>query len=1101
MKEPAQSPQLARFESFEVNLRSGELCKHGKRIRLPEQSFQILAMLLDRAGQLVTRQEIQQRLWPNDTVVEFENSINAAIKRLRVALGDSADHPKYIETLARRGYRWKIPVTWAEPPTPGVQSPAAPTPPAVDSSASHLIGKRVSHYRVMEILGGGGMGVVYKAEDIKLGRRVALKFLPEELAHDAGAMQRFEREARSASALNHPNICTIYEIEEHEGQPFIVMELLEGQTLRELISAGAALATEKDERKGCLSPERLLNIAIQVVEGLDAAHKKGIIHRDIKPANVFICNNGTAKILDFGLAKLVGGAAQATITGAMPLPVDAQYSVSSPGTLLGTLMYMSPEQVRGEELDQRTDLFSFSSVMYEMATAVPPFSAPTADGIKNAILRQVPVDPRQLNPLVPTALESIIRKGLEKDRLQRYQNAPELRSDLQRMERGAEATLIGAGAASPRPWITFTKAGRKWMLLSSAVVVLGLVGTIFLLYRRRSMTLNETDWVLVSDFINATGDPVFDGSLKQAITVKLSESPYFNVVLDSATRQTLSLMGRSPDERVVPPLAREVCERAGAKIVVGGSIVALGKKYVVDLDATNCLTGVSIAHQEGAAQNRDQVLKTLGQIVPLIRRRLGESLGSIQKFDIPIEEATTTSLSALKAYTQGDDRRAHGLDAESIPFYKMAIDLDPNFAIAYARLGTIYTNLSQIDLANEYMRKAFEQRGHVSEREKFYIAAHYYIDVTNEYDKGIETYGLWADSYPHDWIPFNNLSNEYARIGQPEKAVVAGQQALRLNPNHAFPYSTLTYAYLRANRFAEAKAIAERALAAKRDGLSVHTSLYMISVVENDDLARKREVEWFKGKPVECWNLNHQAWAAASAGQLLLARELFARSRAAALKQELKDYAVTTTNDEAQVDAEFGEVRQARAETGIALRLMPDSGESYSGGALTMARIGDFRLAEELLKEATKRYPPRHTLFNNVNVPSVRAAIALGKKEPEVAIEELQRARSFDFTNPPNVPDGGTMYYRGLAYLESHSGNEATVQFQKILDNPGIVPISIFRPLAHLGLARAYAETGNKDKSVAQYREFLALWKNADPDLPILHEAKTDYTKVVNSMQ
>ena len=1102
MKDGAQSPYLARFESFEVNLRTGELCKNGQRIRLPEQSFQILAMLIEHAGDVVTRPEIQNRLWPSDTVVEFENSINAAIKRLRLALGDSADQPRYIETLARRGYRWRVTVEWAAPPLTEPQKPPAAEPaPTGETSASHLIGKRVSHYRVLEILGGGGMGVVYKAEDLKLGRHVALKFLPEEMAHDAAAMERFEREARAASALNHPNICTIYEVEEHEGQPFIVMELLEGQTLRELISAAECSRLDEGERKKCLPLETLLDIAIQMVDGLEAAHRKGIIHRDIKPANVFVCESGAAKILDFGLAKLVHTPTDTTITSATQLRVARQDAVSSPGALLGTLMYMSPEQVRGEELDQRTDLFSCSSVLYEMATASAPFRGPTGTDVKNAILHQIPTEPQQLNPRLPAALGRIICKGLEKNREQRYQSASELRADLQRVRLETESGRLRAGALPSRFLAAFKKAKPKQGFLSAAVLVLVVVGGIFLAHRHKSVTLGETDWVLVSDFVNATGDPVFDGSLKQALTVKLSESPHFNVVLDGTTRQTLQLMGRSPDERVVPPLAREVCEREGAKMVVGGSIVDLGSRYAVDLNATNCLTGGSIAHEEAAAQNRDQVLKTLGHMIPSIRRRLGESVSSIQKFDTPIEEATTTSLSALKAYTQGDEKRAHGGDAESVPFYKMAIDLDPNFAIAYARLGTVYDNLTRIDLGNEYMRKAFERREHVSEREKFYIAAHYYVDVTNEYDKGIETYRLWADSYPHDWIPFNNLGNEYARLGQGGKAIEAGQQALRLNPNHAFPYNALTYAYLRAGRFAEAKAIGARAVAAKRDGLSVHNSLYIIAIAENDELAIRREIEWFKGKPVECWNLNMQAWAAASRGQLRLARALFEQSRAAALKQDLKDYAAETANDEAQVEAEFGNVREAHTAAGLTLRLMPNFTESYSGGAFALARAGDLGRAEELLNEAVKRYPPNHTLFKNITLPCVRAAIAIGKNKPAEAVSQLRNTEFYDFAIPPDVIEGGAMYLRGLAYLELHSGNEAATQFHKLLDNPGIGGEEIVRPLAHLGLARAYTITGDKGKSLAEYRELLAIWKNADPDLRLLHEAKTKYAKLSNSTQ
>jgi eukaryotic-like serine/threonine-protein kinase len=451
--EAVESPHLARFESFEANLRTGELSRNGNKIKLPEQAFLILAMLLEKAGDVVMRSEIQKKLWPNDTIVEFENSINSGIKKLRIALGDSADQPRYIETLARRGYRWKVPVQWvpASPAGPGAQTIEL----RPENAASYLIGKRVSHYRVLEILGGGGMGVVYRAEDIKLGRRVAVKFLPEELATNVGAMERFEREARAASSLNHPNVCTIYEVEEYQGQPFIVMELLEGQTLRELIPAAEGSVSSK-EQKPPLTFETLLDVAIQITEGLEAAHKKGIIHRDIKPANIFVTAQGQVKILDFGLAKL-----QESETPELNSPTTREQekrqwnpllTLTRTGVAIGTAGYMSPEQIRGEQLDARTDLFSFGLVLYEMATGQRAFTAETAAMLHNTILNRVPASVRELNPELPPQLEKIINKALEKDRELRYRSAAEIRADLvkikptQKPKRSAMAVKIAVAA-------------------------------------------------------------------------------------------------------------------------------------------------------------------------------------------------------------------------------------------------------------------------------------------------------------------------------------------------------------------------------------------------------------------------------------------------------------------------------------------------------------------------------------------------------------------------------------------------------------------------------------------------------------------------------
>src|SRR5712692_792909 len=656
---------------------------------------------------------------------------------------------------------------------------------------------------------------------------------------------------------------------------------------------------------------------------------------------------------------------------------------------------------------------------------------------------------------------------------------------IQVKERSLPSTSTPAYAL-PRPW--------NWIIAVFACS--GLIAlAAWRLPIRRTQALAETDLVLVSDFVNTTGDPVFDGTLKQALAVKLGESPYFNLVNDAKVRETLKLMGRPSDTRVVPPVAREACQRAGAKVVVGGSILNLGNRYVIDLDTTSCLSGGSLAHQEIQAQNREQVLRSLGEIISPVRRKLGESLSSIQKFDTPIEQATTTSLAALKAYTSGDEKRAEGQEAESIPYYKMAVELDPNFAIAYSRLGAVYRDIAQFGLADQYQKAAFERRDHVSEKEKFYIAAHFYVDVTFENDKAIETYKLWTQTYPRDWIPFNNLSTEYIRIGWADKAIEPAQQALRLNPDHGFPYNALSFAYLGAGRFAEAKAVVEKAIAAHKDGFGVHLTLYRIAFCEADEAAQQREIDWFKDKPLQTYNLNEQAWAAAALGQRGKMQQLFDQTRAAALRQGITDYAASSTNDQAELEAEFGNVAGARKSAELALRLAPDSFDSQAGAAVTFAMIGDLSRAETLAKHAAAK-SPTNLLLNNVSLATIRAAIEMHRGNFSGAVEQLRSTVPYEFADGVSAPTAYGAYCRGLAHLGRRSGKEAAEEFQKLLDNRGLLAISPYWNLAHLGLARAYAISGEMDKARAMYREFLALWKNADPDLPILKQAKAEYRKL-----
>ncbi|HXL23657.1 MAG TPA: winged helix-turn-helix domain-containing protein [Candidatus Dormibacteraeota bacterium] len=653
--------------------------------------------------------------------------------------------------------------------------------------------------------------------------------------------------------------------------------------------------------------------------------------------------------------------------------------------------------------------------------------------------------------------------------------------------RPSVATITSFAKLRQRPW--------NWILGSTAAIVLLASAYAVVLRLRRPPPMNEADLVLVSDFVNTTGDPIFDGTLKQALTLKLAESPYFSIAPDSTTRKTLGLMGRSADEHVVPPIAREVCQRENAKVVVGGSILSLGNKYVLDLNTTNCLTGTSVAHQAIEAVDREQVLSKLGQAIPPLRRKLGESVASIQKFDTPIEQATTKSLPALKAYTTAIQKRAQGQHAESIPFFKMAIELDPDFAMAYAGLSSVNDGLSQPDLARQYIQKALERREHATEREKLSIQASYYIGVTRETGKVIEIYKLWTEAYSHDFVPFVNLSRQYQLAGQLENAIKAAQQALRLNPRHAVSYECLGASYRQATHFAEAKTVCEKAVTEKLDDYITHNVLYDVAFVDGDAPGMQREIDWFKGNPAESSGVYHQAKAALSLGELRRARELFERGGAIAQRNGLKEQAIAINNGLAQFEAELKNDREARTRADWTLRESPNSERHKAWAALALARAGDVQRAEALVNELSKQ-PRLGTALSEVILPSVRAAVDLNRENPAAAVEELQRAIPYDLGGDSA---GVTIYYRGLAYLELKSGKQAAAQFQRILDNRGVVIVDIYWPLAHLGLARAYAQTGDTEKSLAQYRELLAFWKNADPDLRLLKEASAEYKKLSQS--
>lgn len=1077
-----------RLHEFEVDLHTGELfaTRSGDscpRILLRQQPFDVLRMLIEAGGDIVTREEMKKKLWPNDTIVNFDQSINVAIRILRRVMGDSAENPQYIETVARRGYRLRAPIERLEAksdtllPKP-LNARASTGPPS-------LIGAKVSHYRVLEFIGAGGMGMVYKAEDLKLARRVALKFLPDELANDPLALKRFEREAQTASALNHTNICTIYDIDEFEGQTFIAMELLEGDSLLHRLDTPETKASPGDF---------LLDIAIQICDGLQAAHDAGIVHRDIKPGNLFLTRRGQVKILDFGLAEAVApeepvaenlpeGHDASSITSesankeSTRISTGVQAPLSGTEPPMGTTGYMSPEQLRKEPLDLRTDLFSFGIVLYEMTTGQRPFQGETLAAVHDAILTQTLLPAHSVNPAVPRRLSAIIAKATEKNRRRRYQSAAEIRADLE----GVRQEMLSA-------------EGRigKWLAAGALLAFLTLATGIWSRPHGR-VTLSPDETIVIA-ITNQTRDPAFNDALYVALQIALEQTPYFTILPLTKAASALGALHLSRDPMRLPPqTARQVCAQTGSKLVVADSIEEAGNGFRLELRAIECQSGRTIATVSGETPTRIQVVHTLGLTAAELRSKLGEPAASVAKFNKPLEVAASASPEALQMLLDGYKRHLREDLRGAVSSYQRALELDPNLVPALTALAAAQHNFHDDDSSIAAITKAYELRYRLTDPVRFEAESLYYEIATGEKEKECAVLSESVRRFPDNFVAHTNFDVCLQSIGQQDMALAQAREASRLYPSE-FSYRAVSYLDILTDRLDEAEAKITEAEAQNFDTWRLRYDRALIAFLQRDNYKMQEQWSWAEGKPEADYQMLYQrASTEAYHGHYSNYRYLSARAIELAINENTLYQASWIRSRCALTEAEAGNFAQAiqLAEdvTGIQNRAI----QLILG--LTFARAGQSTRAHELA-DSIKEAAPLDTLVQNYLLPAVQAAIQLHAEHPAEAIKLLERTKKYDFACPDSFRDLYPAYIRGLAYLEIGEGSLARIEFQKLLDHPGFVGTNVIGALSHLQLARALKLSGDAAAARKSYEDFLSLWKNADPDIPIYRQAKSEYAQL-----